>query len=193
MSRAAGPRRGCGARRQCQARGTTTHSLNRWVPAEVIDANNRWWKAERAGNRDHSLAMLQVHTDAGLNIRFSKSFLAQRRSVDFFRRWAPFNEEGRRGKFWKDYWSEGGIARPASGRLRKQSRERFEQRCRVGPKRSLYALTRKKAPKNVKAKPRPNRATMMRRSQRNLRLPSVSPRSGPWQRRRPGKAERGVI
>jgi hypothetical protein len=58
-------------------RGATTHALNRGIPAEVIDANNRWRKAERAGNRDPSLAMLQVYTDAAasvqLNIRFSQS------------------------------------------------------------------------------------------------------------------------
>lgn len=58
-------------------RGATTHALNRGVPAEVVDANNRWRKAERAGNRDPSLAMLQVYTDAAasveLNIRISQS------------------------------------------------------------------------------------------------------------------------
>jgi hypothetical protein len=58
-------------------RGATTHALNHGIPAEVVDANNRWRKAERAGNRDPSLAMLQVYTDAAasvqLNIRFSQS------------------------------------------------------------------------------------------------------------------------
>jgi hypothetical protein len=51
--------------------------LNRGIPAEVVDANNRWRKAERAGNRDPSLAMLHVYTDAAasvqLNIWFSQS------------------------------------------------------------------------------------------------------------------------
>jgi hypothetical protein len=58
-------------------RGATTHALNRWIPAEVVDANNHWRKAERAGNRDPSLAMPQVYTDAAgsvqLNIWFSMS------------------------------------------------------------------------------------------------------------------------
>jgi hypothetical protein len=37
-------------------RGATTHALNRGILAEVVDATNRWRKAEQAGNRDPSLA-----------------------------------------------------------------------------------------------------------------------------------------
>jgi hypothetical protein len=62
--------------RRSVRRGSTTHALNRGVPGEVIDANNRWRK-ERAGNRDPSLPMLQMYTDAvasvDLNIRYSQS------------------------------------------------------------------------------------------------------------------------
>ena len=63
--------------RRSVRRGSTTHALNRGVPGEVVDANNRWRKAERAGNRDPSLPMLQMYTDAvasvELNIRYSQS------------------------------------------------------------------------------------------------------------------------
>jgi hypothetical protein len=63
--------------RRSVRRGSTTHALNRGVPGEVVDANNRWRKAERAGNRDPSLPMLQMYTDAvasvDLNIRYSQS------------------------------------------------------------------------------------------------------------------------
>jgi len=63
--------------RRSVRRGSTTHALNRGVPGEVVEANNRWRKAERAGNRDPSLPMLQMYTDAvasvDLNIRYSQS------------------------------------------------------------------------------------------------------------------------
>jgi hypothetical protein len=63
--------------RRSLRRGSTTHARNRGVPSDVVEANNRWRKMERAGNRDPTLSMLDTYTDAlaslDLNIQYSQS------------------------------------------------------------------------------------------------------------------------
>lgn len=44
-------------------RGATTHAQNQKVPAEVVDANNRWRRFERAGTRKPKLPMRELYTE----------------------------------------------------------------------------------------------------------------------------------
>lgn len=44
-------------------RGSTTETGNRGVPPEVIDANNRWQKVEKAGTSQASFTMREHYTD----------------------------------------------------------------------------------------------------------------------------------
>lgn len=58
-------------------RGATSQALNNKLPAEVIEANNRWKQRERARGLTPSLSMLQRYADARasipLLIRFSRN------------------------------------------------------------------------------------------------------------------------
>jgi hypothetical protein len=58
-------------------RGSTTHARNQGTASDVIEANNRWRKLERAGHREAGLSVLDTYTDVqaalGLNLRYLES------------------------------------------------------------------------------------------------------------------------
>jgi hypothetical protein len=57
--------------------GSTRHARNQGTASDVIEANNRWRKLERAGHREAGLSMLDMYTDEqaalDLNLRYSES------------------------------------------------------------------------------------------------------------------------
>jgi hypothetical protein len=44
-------------------RGSSTHAQNAKVPPEVVEAQNRWRKIERAKGKKPSLAMIETYAD----------------------------------------------------------------------------------------------------------------------------------
>ena len=49
-------------------RGSTTEAGNRGVPANIIEMNNRWRRAERAGTSQASMGMREHYTDVRLSL-----------------------------------------------------------------------------------------------------------------------------
>ena len=60
--------------RRSLRRGSNTHARNRDIPVDVIEANNRWRKHERAGNREPSLSMVDTYTDVVAGLEFGLKY-----------------------------------------------------------------------------------------------------------------------
>ena len=57
-------------------RGSTSEAINRGVPPDVIEINNRWRKAAQAGSSKPSEKMIEHYTDVRLALNYLLKYSA---------------------------------------------------------------------------------------------------------------------